>query len=89
MEQAEERVVLSNVNNPALAKQKLIKQEQQIQRLEVTVKSIIERVERQKKALDETNAIIKKLKSQATGPEDEKEISLQVFNLLRRNKMIE
>lgn len=72
--QDEERAILKQVTNPYLAKRNLVKQEQKIQRLEVTVKAIIERVERQKKTLNETKFTLREFKSQATEAQDHKEI---------------
>jgi len=74
MAQDEEKVVLDTLTNPYLAKRKLVKQEQQIQRLEATVKSISERIARQKKVLGETKFAIQDLKSQSTDSQDQSDI---------------
>lgn len=70
MDQESEKSVLTNLINPVLAVKRYEKQKQLIQRLEVTMKTVIEKVKRQQKSLEETEAAIKELESQSTTSDD-------------------
>ncbi|GAB6031287.1 hypothetical protein CHUAL_009087 [Chamberlinius hualienensis] len=70
LEQESEKAVLANLLNPVLAIKRYQKQKQLISRLEVTMKTVIEKVKRQQKSLKETEEAIKELESQSTTSDD-------------------